>query len=82
MLSFLLQIMLCLFGTVIRNQHTIKQHLYYVRATCLLSQEICFYLIMNIFKEISPISFPSFSHVTNDSHENVIVECKGLKKEH
>ena len=37
---------------------------------------------MNIFKEISPISFPSFSHVTNDSHENVIVECKGLKKEH
>ena len=37
----------------------------------LISHEICFCLIMNAFKEISVISLPCFSHVTNDSHENV-----------
>ena len=49
-----------LFGPFSRKQHIINSHL--------LSHEICFYSIMNDFKEISAIS-----HVTYDVHENVAI---------
>ena len=47
-----------------------KQYLYNVRATCLISHEICFYPIMKAFKETSAAGLPFFSHVTNGIHEN------------